>query len=480
MINLTLTGNEHHVRILILALGVLWPLQALAADMEKPQGRPNIVIFLTDDQGWGDLGYHGNPYVKTPKMDAFCSEAIQLNRFHVSPVCSPTRASLMTGRYNFRTGVSSVAGGCDMDPQEVTLAETLKAAGYATGIFGKWHLGDEGPHRPNAQGFDEAMVFKMGAMSPDMYFDPTFLHNDVATKYKGYCMDVYTNAAIAFMRQNKSKPFFLYLPTNLIHTPLKVAEELEATFRAAGLERKTAAISGMLTSIDNNFGRLRAALKELGIEDNTLLIFMSDNGPCSGSIQMDRFMAGQHGLKGTVYENGIHVPCYVRWPARLKSPAKVNRLTAHIDIMPTVLEACGVPAPSGAKLDGISMLPLLRNASASWPNRTLFFQWDSKSVPRHGRCFTAIDERWKLVQPVGIDNGTQMHICQRYSELCKVQKRGERAIVGEPRYELYDLAADPGEWKDLASAHPEVVERMKKQYDAWFNEVAVRWLEKAD
>lgn len=467
----------HH---LFLALIVLLPLTTLAAEVEKPQGRPNVVIFLTDDQGWGDLGCHGNPYVKTPKLDAFAREAIHLNRFHVSPVCSPTRASLMTGRYSFRSGVCNVFGGSTMDPQEITLAEALKAAGYATGIFGKWHLGDEGPHRPNAQGFNEALVFKGAAMRADQCFDPELLHNGVAGRYKGYCMDLYTDAAIAFIRQQKSKPFFVYLATNLIHTPLKVADELEAPFKSAGLENKTAAISGMLASVDNNFGRLRTALKELGLEDNTVLIFMSDNGPCSGSIQMDRFMAGLHGLKGTVYENGIRVPCYVRWPAKLKSPAKVDRLTAHIDIMPTVLEACGAPAPSGVKLDGLSMLSLLRNTSASWPDRTLFFQWDSKDEPRHGRCFTAISERWKLVQPVGIDNSKQMHICERYAELCKAQKRGDRTIVGKPRYELYDIAADPGEWKDLAAAHPEIVEKMKKQYDSWYDEVAVRWMKKAD
>ena len=439
--------------------------------------RPNVILFLTDDQGWGDLGHHGNPYVRTPKLDTFARAAVEITRFHVSPVCSPTRASLMTGRYNFRTGVTDVFGPkCQMDPAEVTLAETLRAAGYATGIFGKWHLGDDGPRAPNAKGFDEALVFRGAVMHPDQYFDPKLLHNGAETQYKGYCMDVFTESAIEFIRKNRSRPFFLYLPANLIHTPLKVVDELVAPFKAGGLDHKTAAICGMLTSVDDNFGLLRGALEELGLEDNTLLIFTSDNGPCAGSVTTDRYMAGLHGLKGTVYENGVRVPCFARWPAEFHSPAKVDRLAAHIDIMPTVLDACGVPPPKGVRLDGVSLLPLLRNPSASWPDREIIFQWDAARVPRRGQACTVLTERWKLVQPVGMDAPNQQHIRDRYAELCKAQGRGERSIEGLPRYELYDVAANSGETKDLAAAHPDIVEKMKKQYDAWFDDVCARWL----
>ncbi len=441
--------------------------------------RPNVILFLTDDQGWGDLGSHGNPYVKTPNLDAFAREAVELTRFHVSPVCAPTRASLMTGRYNFRTGVTDVfAEACRMDPAEVTVAEALRGAGYATGIFGKWHLGDDGPYQPNAQGFDEALVFRRAAMPPDQYFNPELLHNGTARRFSGYCMDVFTDAAIQFIKQNRFRAFFLYLPANLIHTPLTVADELAEPFRARGIDGKTARICGMLTSVDNNFGRLRSALKDLGLEDNTLFIFTSDNGPCAGSVTTDRYMAGLHGLKGTVYENGIRVPCCIRWPAGLAGPAKVDRLTAHIDVMPTLLDACGVPTPAGVKLDGISFLPLLKQPSAKWPDRTLFFQWDGGTVPRRGLACTVLTEQWKLVQPVGMDQRNQQHIRDRYAELCEAQGRGRRSIEGTPRYELYDVAADPGETKDLAAAHPSVVEKMKKQYDAWFNEVCARWIEK--
>lgn len=455
-------------------VGIFW-FSAAPARAQAAASPPNVVIFLPDDQGWGDLGAHGNPYVQTPNLDEFARQAVQFERFYVSPVCSPTRASLMTGRWNFRTGVCNVAGGSSMDPQEVTLAEVLRAGGYVTGIFGKWHLGDEGPHRPNEQGFDESLVFKGSTLPANMSFDPTLLHNDVPTPCKGYCMDVYTEAAIAFVRQNRSKPFFLYLPTNLVHTPLNVPDALAAPFRAAGLGPKTAAISGMLASVDKSFGRLRAVLKELGLEENTLLIFTSDNGPCSGSMALDRFVGGLHGLKGTPYENGIRVPCFLRWPAATRTAARVTRPAAHIDLMPTVLEACRIPVPTGVRLDGRSLLPLLRNPSVDWSDRPLFFQWDSREAPRKGRCYAVVTERWKLVQPVGIDNPRQMHICERYSELCRHQKRGERSITGEPRYELYDLQADPGEWQDLAADQPQRVAAMKKQYEAWYDDVAARW-----
>jgi arylsulfatase A-like enzyme len=186
-------------------------------------------------------------------------------------------------------------------------------------------------------------------------------------------------------------------------------------------------------------------------------------------------MSGLHGLKGTVYENGIRVPCFVRWPAGFASPAKVTRLTAHIDVMPTTLDACGVPVPTGVQLDGRSMLPLLRSPLADWPDRTLFFQWDSGQEPRRGHAWCAATERWKLVQPVGMDAPNQKHIRDRYAELCRLQDRGERSIEGEPRYELYDLADDPGETRDRAAERPELVEKMKKLYEAWFDEVAARW-----
>jgi len=436
--------------------------------------KPNVILFLVDDLAYGDLACHGNPHVKTPQLDRFANQAVELTRFHVSPVCSPTRASLMTGRYNFRTGVADVFGPATvMDPAEVTTAELLRAAGYATGIFGKWHLGDDKAHGPNAQGFDEALVHEGPAMR--QYFNPTLLHNGAPEKRAGYCLDIFTDAAIGFIREHRKKPFLVYLASNLIHTPLQVAPELAAEYDALGLSDSTRKIYGMIHSVDSNFGRLRAVLDELGLEENTLLIFTSDNGPCSGSNPLDRHMAGLHGLKGTVYENGIRVPCFMRWPAGFKSPATVARIAAHIDVLPTMLEVCGVAAPAHPPLDGVSLLPLLRNPSAAWPERALFFQWDSGQRPRRGSAYAVLTERWKLVQPCGMDLPQQQHIRDRYAELCRIQGRGARSIDGPPRFELYDVAADPGETRDFAAEHPDVVTTLRSKYEAWFDEVNVRW-----
>jgi arylsulfatase A-like enzyme len=252
-----------------------------------------------------------------------------------------------------------------------------------------------------------------------------------------------------------------------------VAAEAAAPYRAAGLDENTSRIYGMLKNVDDNFGRLRAALKDLGLEDNTLLIFLADNGPCAGSVTMQRFMAGLRGLKGTVYENGIRVPCFMRWPRGFRAPAKIDRIAAHIDLMPTALDACGAARPEGVRWDGLSLMPLLRDpsAAAAWPDRTLFFQWDSGAVPRRGQAFAVRSQQYKLVQAAGMDSPQQAHIRQRYSQLCEAEGRGPLSIEGGPKYELFDIPSDPGETNDVAPGHPEIVAQMKRLYDAWFDDV---------
>jgi len=455
--------------LLLLACG--WLVTGHAAETKL---RPNVLIFLADDLGYGDVRCHGNPYVKTPHVDAFAREAVEFKQFYVSPVCAPTRACLMTGRYNFRTGVADVFGDASqMDLKEVTIAEALRDEGYATGIFGKWHLGRDLEHGPNVQGFQESLVHAGAAMRN--YFDPQLIHNGTNEIHKGYCMDIFTDAALAFIRQNRAHPFFVYLAANLIHTPLQVPDELVAPFKAIGLDGKTAKICGMITSLDNSFGRVRAELKRLRLEDNTLVIFFSDNGPCAGSVTTNRFMAGLCGLKGTPYENGIRVPCFARWPKGFKSPGKIDRFAAHIDLMPTILAACKVDCPEGVVWDGASLLPLLRKPSAKWPDRTLFFQWDSGQVPRRGHSYTVLNEHYKLVQPTGMDSPGQKHIRDRFIEISVAEHRQPRTLDGPPRYELYDITRDPGEWKDIAADHPKIVEQMKKAYDDWFTNVTVHW-----
>ncbi len=442
---------------------------------KKNDSPPNIVIFLADDMGYGDLGCHGESHIKTPHIDKFASESVEFTNFHVSPVCSPTRAALMTGRYPFRTGICDVYGpGAEMDPNELTVAERLRELGYATGIFGKWHLGIGAEQSPSKQGFDEALTCKDHAMRE--YFDPVLLHNGVEKKLEGYCMDIFTAAAIRFIREKCDQPFFVYLPANLIHVPLQVPDELKAPFDDLDVTNSTKKIYGMSSSLDTGFGRFRAVLAKLGLEENTLLIFTSDNGPCSSSGPVDRHMAGLRGLKGTVYQNGIRVPCFMRWPAGFSSPGKVTRLATHIDILPTALEIAGGEIKFGPAVDGASLMPLLTNASAPWPDRTLFFQWDSGQIPRRGHAFAVLTEKWKLVQPCGMDSPEQKHIRKRYQQLCEIQKRpNHTSIEGPPRYELYDIRTDPGETTDLADQHPEIVHKMMEQYDAWFTDVTRRW-----
>lgn len=438
--------------------------------------KPNVILFLADDLGYGDIGIHGNPVVKTPHIDAFAKEAIEWERFYVNPVCSPTRASMLTGRHNFRTGVTDVfAGGCEMATDETTVAELLQEAGYATGLFGKWHLGDQPHHSPTQRGFDETLTFHGCAIKFDQYFNPTLLRNDVPEDREGYCLDIFTDAAIAFMKAHRDDPFFIFLPSNLIHTPLVAPDALVAQYDNLGLLESTQTTYAMVQNLDDNFGRLQKALAELGLEDDTLLIATSDNGPCSGSNPVDRHMAGLHGLKGTVYENGIRVPCFMRWPNGFQPNGTRTQIAAHIDLLPTILDACGVSLPKERKIDGMSLMPLLQEPDAPCPNRNLIFQWDSGKVPRRGHAYCVLNQRYKLVQPCGMDTPGQQHIRDRYAELCTLQNRGERSIDGPVRFELYEIQDDPGEHVDLSGEFPEIVQNMRLEYDAWFDDVTERF-----
>ncbi len=459
--------RPHSLTLWVAIAALMWGSAVRAA-------QPNVVVFLCDDLGYGDLACHGNPHVQTPQIDAFAREAVEFTHFYFSPICHASRAALMTGRHTFRT-FTEVS--YHMHPAEVTIAEAMRSAGYKTALFGKWHLGDGDDECPGAQGFDEVVTFPKGQMAAKNYNNPELLHNRASQKYTGYCMDVFTNCAIDFIKQNRDKPFFVYLPANLIHEPLVVSRELSEPYEKMGLRDSLPKVYGMIQSTDDNFGRLRAALKELGLEDNTLLIFVSDNGPMIHFGNEKERLAGLHGLKGTVYEGGIRTPCFMRWPAGFKTTGKVERIAEHIDVMPTILEASGVSAPAGVQIDGRSLMPLLRDPAAAWPQRTLFIQFDNNGVPRREMSFAAITERWKLVQPVGAMS-TLTGLAPLYTRISAAEGRGHRSIAGDtPRFELYDLAADPGETKDLAAQQPEVVKTMRSDYNAWFDEISAhaRW-----
>ena len=422
---------------------VLASLAAPALPASAPR-RPNVLVILTDDQGFGDLSLHGNPVLKTPNMDRIGREGVRFTQFHTSPVCSPTRSSFLTGRYNYRTGVvDTYSGRSLMRPDEVTLARMLGSAGYRTGIFGKWHLGDNYPLRAIDHGFQEALVLRGGGLAQPAdapgstgYFDPILWHNGRSVKTKGYCTDIFTDAAIGFLEQNRRGPFFAYVATNAPHDPLLVEERYVKPFREAGVPAPAAKVYGMLANLDENIGRLLAALGRLGLERDTLVLFFSDNGPAGPA----RFNAGMRGAKGTVYEGGIRVPCFLRWPGVLTPGTAVDRVAAHIDLLPTILDACGVAKPGNVALDGASLMPLARGARDGWPDRSLFFQWHRGDEPQAWRDCAVRTQRWKLVN-------------------------------GEA---LYDLEADPAESAEVSGAHPEVVSRLRAGYEAWFRDVTSR------
>lgn len=430
----------------------LGPLSGHAAQptthINTPGKRPNVVLIITDDQGYGDLGCHGNPVLKTPHIDRLHGESVRFTQFNVSPVCSPTRACLMTGRYNYRTGVvDTYAGRSMMDPCEKTLAEMLRAAGYRTGIFGKWHLGDNYPLRPMDRGFDTSLVhFGGGIAQPsdpefyerdNTYFDAVLQQNGKPVKTSGYCTDVITDAALQFIAEKQSAPFFAYVSYNAPHTPLQVPDTAAAPYRAAGLDEKTAQVYGMIANMDHNVGRIVSALEEKGLAQDTVLIFMTDNGAQDLGVK-DRFNAGLRNWKGSVYDGGIRVPFFMRWPAGFSGNCEVDRIAAHIDIAPTLLALCG--AEGHDAFDGMNLMPLILGGDAAqdWPERTLFFQWHRGNAPEAFKNSAVRTQRWKLVN-------------------------------GE---ELYDMAADPGETTDLAATVPETVRQLRAAYEAWFADVS--------
>jgi arylsulfatase A-like enzyme len=418
---------------------------------------PNVVLVMSDDQGFGDLGIHGNEKIQTPTLDRFGREGVQLTRFYVCPVCSPTRASLMTGRYHYRTGVIHTSrGGALMHGDEVTIAELLKAAGYRTGIFGKWHLGDTFPMRPQDQGFDESLIHTSGGIGqpPDAdnhYQNPRLRRNGEVVQTRGYCTDVFFDAALEFIGANRERPFFAYIPTNVPHTPLEVDEAWVEPFRKLGLDNTTARICAMVKNLDDNFGRLLAQLEELKLRENTIVIFMTDNG-----AQQERFNAGLRRNKSWVYEGGIRVPCFVQWPAKLQGRRQIDRIAAHIDVLPTLLDAAGVQPPANVKLDGVSLLPLLsgKTTAAQWPERTLFIQCHRGLTPKLFQNAAAIGQRYKLVASPGTFN-----------------REDFLPSATAPLLELYDLEADRGEEHDLAKEQPEVVASLRRQYEDWFVDV---------
>lgn len=444
-----LTGDAgmfcRHPRSRLATVIALW--MGLAAHASSAGTRPNVVLILTDDQGYGDLRCHGNDKIDTPALDRLASESVRFDRFFVCPYCTPTRAALMTGRYPLRTGAAAVTRGLEtVRGEEVTIAEVLREAGYATGCFGKWHIGEHFPNHPNGQGFDEFFGFPQGHWND--YFDPELDHNGQMVETRGFITDVLTDRAIEFIERHRDAPFFCYVPFNAPHTPHQVPDRYFDKYAARGLDPLTAAIYGLVENVDENVGRLLAKLEVLGLAGQTVVFFLSDNG--AEGPEGSRYNAGMRGMKGTAHEGGMRVPLFVRWPGRFLPATLPRPIAAHVDLLPTIAELCGVPHPETLPLDGRSLVPLLQGKADDWPDRLIF----------------ARTAGWRSVlgytEPIVRDLGTTG---------MTVRSERWRATNEGKGWQLFDMWEDPSQETDVAAANPEVVRRLSAAYDTWFADV---------
>jgi arylsulfatase len=423
---------------------------ASAAEVQLP-ARPNIILVMTDDQGYGELACHGNRIIQTPNLDRFHQESLRFTDFHVSPTCSPTRCSLMTGRHEFRSGVThTIMERERMSLKATTIAQVLRSAGYTTGIFGKWHLGDEAPYQPNRRGFDEVFIHGAGGIGQtypgscgdapgNTYFSPAILHNGKFEKTTGFCTDIFFGQALKWIDAKRAgkEPFFVYLTPNAPHGPYVCPEKYAKLYEGKGLNPNAVGYYGMITNIDDNMATLLAKLKEWNLERNTLVIFMTDNGHPIATL----YNAGMRSAKGSPYQGGTRVPSFWRWPGVLKAGVDIDKLAAHIDLFPTLAEIAGAKIPDGLKLDGRTLTPLLKNPAADWPDRYLFVhvgRWEKgkAEASKFDKCAVR-NSRFRLV------NNT----------------------------ELYDIKADPGETKNVITEHPQAVAAMRAAYDQWWAEI---------
>ena len=416
---------------------------AVEAPRNEHKSKPNVIVVITDDQGWGDLGCRGNPFIKTPNLDKLHDEAVRFTNFHVSTTCAPSRGSLMTGRHCNRLNVfHTIMGRSLLFEDELLLPEVLADNGYVNGMFGKWHLGDNYPFRPEDRGFHEVVCHGGGGITqgPDYwrndYFDDTYWHNGKTEAYTGYCTDVFFEEAMRFMETNRRKPFFLYLATNAPHAPYNVPERYYNLYKdVPELSDRFKRFYGMITNIDDNMKRLEDKLEALGLRENTILIFMTDNGTSGGNQVFD---GGLRGGKGSVYEGGHRVPFFVRWPAgRIGVNRDVDELVAHYDVLPTFVDLLGLDFQPAKPLDGISFKSLLQDEDADWPSRMLYMDTQRLQNVVKYRTYTVMDKAWRLV------NGS----------------------------ELYNMTDDLGQTQNVIDQHPEVAERLAKGYEHWWQSI---------
>ena len=446
--------------------------------------RPNILFILTDDQGYGDLSAHGNPVLKTPNLDKLRAESIRFVDFQVSPTCAPTRSALLTGRHEFKNGVThTILERERLALGAATLAEQLQKAGYRTGIFGKWHLGDEPQYQPNKRGFDEVFIHGAGGIGQsypgscgdvprNSYYGPTILHNGKFVKTAGYCTDEFFAQATRWIEGEAAaqRPFLAWIATNAPHAPYNAKPEDAALYEGKGLGQDTENFFGMIHNIDQNVGRILARLEALGLAQDTLVVFMNDNG---GTAGVKVFNAGMRAQKGTAYMGGIRAMSFWRLPGRFQ-PGDVKALAAHIDFAPTLLELTGTPASPTmqAQMEGRSLLPLLTakpGQEVAWPDRTLFThvgRWNGADPEVGHYAQTSVrTSRWHLV------SAGNAQAAGKAKGKAAAKAGANEASPAKPNWQLFDLGADYGETTDVAAGHPEVVAELAAKHAAWWMEV---------
>ncbi len=436
--------------LLFIALLALLP-QSQAAT------KPNIILVMPDDVGYGDYACLGNPIMRTPSVDAFRKQSLLFTQFHVSPTCAPTRSALMSGRHEFKNGVTHTIFERErLSLKTFTLPQMLKTAGYTSGIFGKWHLGDEEEYRPENRGFDEVYTHGAGGIGQsypgscgdapgNTNINPAIWHNGKFEKTTGYCTDLFFSQAMKWMDEKRKgkQPFFAFISLNAAHTPHVLPKEYyEDYLGKPGVDADMAKFFGMIENVDSNFGKVLQKLKEWEMEENTLVIYLgSDNG---GTAGIKLFDAGMRGTKGTSYQGGTRVPCFFRWPAGgIPAGGECAALAAHLDLFPTLAEITGGRVPESAKtqVEGKSLLPLLKAPASPWPDRML--------VHHVGRWERGQAEKGKY-QKMSIQNA-------RFT------------LVNNQ--ELFDLKADPAEKTNVIDKHPEVAAQLRAAYEQWWTDV---------
>jgi arylsulfatase A-like enzyme len=417
------------VKILaIIISGLLFLTTGLAA--QQPDNKPNIILILADDMGWGDIRSNGNPLIETPVLDRLAEKSLSFDRFYVCPLCAPTRAEILTGRYFLRTGVSSVTQGYEnMNPRETTFAEILKQNGYATGCFGKWHNGGYFLQHPNRKGFDEYVGFMVGHLG--YYYDAIYQHNDTDVKSEGYATDYFTRQALGFIERNAGKPFLCYVPYNVPHSPFQVPEKYFGKYKNRGLDNELATIYGMVENMDQNIGLILSKLEQLNLAEKTIVIFLSDNGP-----NTFRFNGEMKGKKGNVDEGGVRVPFYISWPGTIEA-GKTAQLAQGIDLFPTLLKLCSINYKPVLPIDGVDLSKTIFKQAE---NLDRYIYSRQPQYPLQGRAGSIRNNRYRLT----IASGDTL---------------------------LYDMQNDPSQKVNIAEKYPEIRDKLAADYKKWEEEM---------